>query len=392
MNDFLRNYLDTPVERRNTACIKWDKVDAIYNSKDLIPAWVADMDFPTAPAVVEAVKERALHPIYGYTDNRTAEVEAEMGWLKRRHNLETKPEWFLYSPGVVDSLYFCVRALTEVGDKVVIQTPVYGPFYKAVQTSDRELVANPLIETEDGWKMDLAGLENCFKDGAKLILICNPHNPLGRLWTREELQAVVDLANRYGVTVVSDEIHADFSFDGRKTVRLLSLDNAEGHIMLTSATKSFNIAGLRHSACIIPDQAKREKVNAMFVYSHADMANIFGSVATVAAYTHGDEWMDAVCEYVAENRDYVVEALGKALPEVKVRPQEGTYLMWLDFSAFGPDHETIKRKLLDEAHVALNCGLDFGEGGSRHFRFNLAAPRCIIKTVTEAIIAVFRRS
>ena len=240
MNDFYREYLDAYVDRSGTNCIKWDMCGEKFGSDDVIPMWVADMDFRTVPAVSEALVERAKHAIYGYTDNSDAEKQAEVNWLKRRYNLDVQKDWIMYSPGVVDSIFFCVRCLTEKGDKVLIQPPVYGPFFRAVRLFEREMVENHLILTEDGWRMDFELLEKQFAQGVKLMIFCNPHNPIGRVWTREEVQRLVNLAAQYNVIIVSDEIHSDFNFGKIPHTRILSLENCDHCVMLTSATKSFN--------------------------------------------------------------------------------------------------------------------------------------------------------
>ena len=261
------------------------------------------MDFRTVPAVIDALAARVQHGIFGYTENGEADKAAEIGWLKRRHGVDVQPDWILYSPGVVDSLFFCVRALTQPGDRILIQTPVYGPFYTAVKLFGRTLVESPLDETEDGWRMNFDDVEEKFRGGVKMMILCSPHNPIGRVWTREELTRLVALANRYGVRIVSDEIHADFTFDGCRQTRIVDVEGGERMVMLTSATKSFNLAGLRQSSCIVPDAALRQAVADEIARGHATSPNIFGAIAQTAAYNHGDEWMDAVTEYVRENRD-----------------------------------------------------------------------------------------
>lgn len=390
MNRFYREYLDEDVCRLGTNCEKWDKLDRAFGRGDLAAAWVADMDFRTVPAVQEALIKRAEHAIYGYTENSGEEKAAEVNWLKRRHGLDVDPDWIMYSPGVVDSIFFCVRALTNEGDRVLIQTPVYGPFYRAITIFNRTMVKNPLIETESGWEMDFDDLERKFATGVKLMILCSPHNPIGRVWRREELERVLALANRYGVIVVCDEIHADFTFDGHRQTRILSLEGADNCVMLTSATKSFNLAGLRQSSCIIKNPELRTKVRKEIERAHASTPNLFGAIAQTAAYTYGDEWMDAVVEYIGENRDYVVNFICDHLPEIKVRPQEGSYLMWLDFTGMGMSHDALRDMLVNEARVAINSGLDFGEEGDCHFRLNLASPRKNIVRVMENINKAIR--
>ena len=389
MRQQMRDYLDAPVNRIGTHCEKWDGLERHFGRPDLLAMWVADMDFRTVPEVAEAIRRRAEHAIYGYTDNQDEERAAEIGWLQRRHGLSVQRDWMLYSPGVVDSLFFCVSALTGPEDGVLIQPPVYGPFYYAVRQQGRRLVENPLKRDGDGWHIDFDDLEQKLGQGVRMMILCSPHNPVGRVWTREELQRVVDLTRRHGVILVSDEIHADFALDGRRQTRVLSLDGAEHCIMLTSATKSFNLAGLRHSTVIAPDGDAREKLARALKQAHAE-PNLFGSIAQTAAYNHGDEWMDAVVEYVQENRDYAVSALGGRVPEIGCRPQEGTYLMWLDFSGLGMSHEAVKDLLVNRARVAMNDGLFFGEQGRGWFRMNLATRRANVEATVENIYQAIR--
>ena len=391
MNEAMRSYLDAPMDRRGTHCEKWDGLGRYFGRDDLIAMWVADMDFPTVPQVVDALVERAKHPIYGYTDNGEADRRAEADWLLRRHALPVDADWILYSPGVVDSIFCCVAAFTGPDDAILIQPPVYGPFYQAAKMYGRRLVTNPLVNGEDGWHMDFGDLEEKFKSGIRMMILCSPHNPVGRVWTREELQRLVDLANRYDVLIVSDEIHADFTFDGCRQTRLLSLEGSRRHVLLTSATKSFNLAGLRQSSVIAPDEAVRGAIRRQLQLFHADTPNIFGAIAQTAAYTHGDEWMDAVVEYVKENRDYTVDFLREHLPMIGCRPQQGTYLMWLDFNALGLSHEAVKHLLTDGARVALNDGTFFGSDATGWFRLNLATQRRNVAKTLENIREAIRR-
>ncbi len=391
MNEAMRAYLDAPMDRRGTHCEKWDYLGRYFGRDDLIAMWVADMDFPTVPQVTEALIERAKHPVYGYTDNGEADRGAEADWLLRRHGLAVDADWILYSPGVVDSIFFCVSAFTAPGDAILVQPPVYGPFYQAVKLHGRRLVTSPLVNGQDGWHMDFDDLEVKFRSGVKMMLLCSPHNPVGRVWTREELQRLVDLANANGVKIVSDEIHADFALDGRRQVRLLSLEGAREHVLLTSATKSFNLAGLRQSSVITPDEGVRGAIEKQIELAHAGTPNIFGAVAQTAAYTHGDEWMDAVVEYVTENRDFAVDYMRRCLPQIGCRPQEGTYLMWLDFGGLGLSHDEIRRLLTDGARVALNEGTFFGPEGRGWFRMNLATQRRNVDRTLENIHNAIRR-
>ena len=391
MRQEMRSYLDLSVDRRGTNCEKWDMLGHYFGRDDLLAMWVADMDFRTVPQVQEALLRRAEHAIYGYTDTAEEDRQAEAGWLLRRHGLKVDTDWILYSPGVVDSIFFCVDALTGPEDAVLIQPPVYGPFYRAAELFNRKLVTSPLIHADGTWRMDYDDLEKKFSDGARLMILCSPHNPVGRVWTRDELQRLVDLAARYGAVIVSDEIHADFTFDGHRQTRILALEGAaERCVMLTSATKSFNLAGLRHSSVIAPNPSLRKAVSDALMRAHATSPNIFGSIAQTVAYTCGDEWMDAVVEYVKENRDYTVAFLREQLPELGCAPQEGTYLTWIDFSGLGMPHEAVMTLLTDRARVALNSGLFFGEEGRGWFRMNLATPRVNVERTLDCITKAIR--
>ena len=264
MRQEMRDYLDAPVDRHGTNCEKWDLLGKHYGRDDLIAMWVADMDFRTVPQVREALVKRAEHAIYGYTDDSEAEHEAEMGWLERRHGLKVESDWILYSPGVVDSLFFCVDALTKPEDAILIQPPVYGPFYQAVKLYGRRLVESPLIYGPSGWRMDYDDLEQKFSSGVRMMILCSPHNPVGRVWTRDELQKLVDLALRYGVLIISDEIHADFTFDGHRQTRILALDGAQRcSVMLTSATNPsiWRASGSPASSRRMPRFARHSPMN-----------------------------------------------------------------------------------------------------------------------------------
>lgn len=387
----MREYLDTACNRIGTHCIKWDNLEKSFGRADLVAMWVADMDFRTVPQVRDAMVARAEHAIYGYTDSVEIDREAEARWLERRHGLKVSTDWILYSPSVVDSIFFCVRSLTSGADKIMVQTPVYPPFYRAVKTFGRTLVKSRLLTDDElGWKMDFEDMERQFADGVKMFVLCSPHNPIGRVWKREELEKVIELANRYGVIVVADEIHAEFVLGDIRQTRILSVEGADKAIMLTSATKSFNLAGLRHSSMIIPDETLRSAVREEMDRACAESPNIFGSVAQTAAYTYGDEWMDAVIEYIRENRDFVVEYIRENIPELKCRKQDGTYLMWIDFSALGMEQKDLVDMLVNRAKVALNDGSIFGEEGKGWFRLNIATQRANVVKTLENIREVIR--
>lgn len=346
------------------------------------------MDFACAPEIVEALKARAAHPIYGYTQDEPENRMAEVRFLQRRFGLTVEPDWILQSPSVVDSMLFSLYALTREGERVLIQPPVYGPFRETILRAGREVAESPLLETDEGWKMDFDGLEAAFQSGVKCMFFCSPHNPVGRVWTREELERLVALAEKYQVMIVADEIHAAFAFAPHVHTPLLTLTSRA--VMLTSATKAFNIAGLRQSSVIVPDGDVRARLAREMHRVNADNPNLFAMVAQRAAYEHGDAWLDGCVDYIRENRDLVYDFIGARLPEIGLKPLEGTYLVWLDMRATGVEHEAMFRRLIDVGGVGLNSGLFFGERGRGFFRLNLATQRKNVQAGLEGIERALR--
>ena len=383
-----RAYFDAVIDRAGTACEKWDGRQEVFGRKDVIPLWVADMDFACAPSIVEALKARAAHPIYGYTDDVAENRLAEVNFLKRRFDLTVEPEWILSSPSVVDSMLFSLYALTAPGERVLIQPPVYGPFRETILRSGRAVAESPLLETAEGWKMDFASLEAAFKSGIKCMFLCSPHNPVGRVWTRAELEQLTSLVKAYKVRVIADEIHASFTFAPHVHTPLRTL--LPDAIMLTSATKAFNIAGVRQSSIIVSDEEAREALKKEMHSVNADHPNLFAMVAQRAAYETGDEWLDGCVDYIRENRDLVCAFMAERLPEVSMPPLEGTYLMWLDMRKTGMEHEALFRRLIDVGGVGLNTGLFFGEQGRGFFRLNLATQRKNVQAGLEGIERALR--
>lgn len=383
-----RAYFDAIIDRAGTACEKWDGRQTVFGREDVIPLWVADMDFACAPGIVEALKARAAHPIYGYTDDVAENRLAEVNFLKRRFDLTVEPEWILSSPSVVDSMLFSLYALTAPGERVLIQPPVYGPFRETVLRSGRAVAESPLLETAEGWKMDFASLEAAFKSGIKCMFLCSPHNPVGRVWTRAELEQLASLVKAYKVRVIADEIHASFTFAPHVHTPLRTL--LPDAIMLTSATKAFNIAGVRQSSIIVSDEEAREALKKEMHSVNADHPNLFAMVAQRAAYETGDEWLDGCVDYIRENRDLVCAFMAERLPEVSMPPLEGTYLMWLDMRRTGMEHEALFRRLIDVGGVGLNTGLFFGEQGRGFFRLNLATQRQNVQAGLEGIERALR--
>lgn len=374
---------DRYIDRKGTNCVKHDLCKAVFGTEDIIPMWVADMDFETPDFIVEAVKKRANHPVYGYHFRGDEYFNAIIGWLKRRHQWEVQREWISFTPGIVCGFNMAVMALTEPGDKIVIQTPVYHPFHNAVTDHGRELVCNPLCRTENNYIIDFELFEQQIQT-AKLFILCNPHNPLGRCWTREELAKMGEICNRYGVIVVSDEIHSDMMLRGRMHIPFATVNEVcmQNSITFNAPSKTFNMAGLSTSNAIIVNEELRKKFTSFVSAAGIDLGNIFGTVAAEAAYTYGDEWLDQCMRYVADNIDYVADFLHANLPKVRFVKPEASYLMWLDFSAYGSDDE-IWERLVNKARVGLNRGREFGKEGECHYRMNLACQRSVVEKAMQ---------
>ena len=364
---------DQGVNRENTGCCKWDGRQAVFGRADATPLWVADMDFASPAEVTDALVARARHGVVGYPDDDPAIAQTVCDWMKARHGLSIAPEQTLPSPGVVDSLSFAINAFTDPGDLVAIQPPVYGPFERSVKNTGRRLYKNCLRQTENGWEMDLENLEVGLRRGVKMLLLCSPHNPVGRVWTRGELQAAGDLCERYGARVVSDEIHADFEMPGfRHTPMLCVHPNA---VSFVSATKTFNLAGMRSSTMLFGNAADREKMQAFLTRMGLGEINLFGKLAQTAAYAHGAPWLDALLEYLDGTRSAVEALIAEKMPRVKVSRLEGTYLMWLDMRDYGLEQKELERKMVFEAGAAFSGGMSFCEEGRGFLRMNIATPR-----------------
>lgn len=364
---------DRGVDRRNTGCVKWDGLEKIFGRADAMPLWVADMDFASPREVTDEIVERARHGVFGYPADGPQDAQAVCDWMRTRHGLSIAPENVLASPGVVDSLSFALNAFTEEGDLVAIQPPVYGPFERSVKNTGRRLYKNCLRQTENGWEMDLDNLEAGLKQGVKLLLLCSPHNPIGRIWTRGELEAVSALCKRYGARIVSDEIHADFELPGHRHTPMLSVD--PDAVSFVSATKTFNLAGLRNSSMLFGNAADKEKMQAFLTRMGLGEINLFGKLAQTAAYRYGAPWLDALLEYLDGTRQAVEALASEKMPRVKVTRLEGTYLMWLDMREYGLEQEALEKKMVQEASAAFSGGMSFCEEGRGFLRMNIATPR-----------------
>lgn len=386
----MRYNFDEIVNRVGTESVKYDLRTKLFGNPDVIPMWVADMDFRTPDFIRDAVIERAKTDVYGYTFREDAYFEAIASWFRRRHQWDVKKEWISYTPGVVCAFNMAVMGLTNEGDEVIIQPPVYPPFFHAVESHNRKLILNPLIDTDDGFIMDYELLEKQAKT-AKMLILCNPHNPVGRCWTREELRRLGDICMRNNVLVFSDEIHCDLVLPGFKHVPFASIsdDFARHSITAHAASKTFNLAGMATSSVIIPDRTLRKRYVDFVKNTEVDLGNIFGKVATKTAMEQGEEWLQQLLQYIQGNIDYVVDFLHKEMPKIRVHKAEATYMLWLDFSAYHLDNEELNRKMIFEAGLGLNNGKDFGKQGERCLRINLACPRSVVVDAMARIKKTF---
>ncbi len=372
---------DQVVDRRNTDCIKWDGVLEVFGREDVLPMWVADMDFRPPETVIKAVMERAAHGVYGYEKKPCSFTDAVLNWYQTRQGWEIDPAWLIHTPGVVAGLTLSVLALTEPGDPVVIQPPVYPPFYGVLKSNGRTVVENPLVEVDGKYVMNVGELEDIFRSGVKTMLLCSPHNPVSRVWSRAELEKLGELVLRYGVTVINDEIWSDLVFPGAKHIPFatLSPEIARQTLTFNAPSKTFNIAGLHISNGIIPNQEYREKVCGLMERLHMCSVNFFGMVAAEAAYNTGSQWLDSLLDYLEENARCVRKELGRIAPQISIAQSEGTFVLWLDCRELGIPLEELNQFFVQEAGIAFNEGSSFGPVGLGFQRMNIGCPRSLIK-------------
>lgn len=384
---------DAIIDRRGTGCEKWDDLEQVFGTDDVLPLWVADMDFAAAPGILAAVQAKAAHPVYGYHAKEESFFQAAMAWERRRHGLAIERDWLTNTPGVVSSLGAAVLALTAPGDKIVIQPPVYPPFLSCVTRNGRQVVENPLRERDGRWEMDLADLESKLDPDVKMFVLCSPHNPVGRVWTRQELLALGEVCLRHNVTIVADEIHCDLVFTGHRHVPFATLgpELAATCVTFFSPSKTFNIAGTYTSLAVVSDPRRREKYFRLLAGLGISAGNLFGLAAAEAAYKTGEDWLDNLLPYLEANADLLVDFVGRELPGVRVTKPEGTYLAWLDFRERLADHGELKRFLIGDAKVGLNDGLSFGRQGKGFARFNFACPRKLMVDGLERISAALSK-
>lgn len=367
---------DKTTDRRATNSYKWDSAP-----EGVLPMWVADMDFRTAPAVIDALQKRVAHGIFGYTRVPDAYYDAVTAWFSRRHGWDIDREWIIYTSGVVPAVSAVIKALTVPGDKVIVQTPVYNCFFSSIRNNGCEIVSNPLRRTADTYEMDFDALERCVADPrAKVMLLCNPHNPAGRVWTPDELTRLGNICLRNGVTVVADEIHCELVYQGFKYTPFASLSDAFLHRSVTcvSPSKAFNIAGLQIANIVTFDPDLRRRIDKAININEVCDVNPFGVAATIAAYNEGEEWLCQLLDYLHGNYEAMAEFCRRELPEFPIARLEGTYLVWMDCSTLGMSSDALEHALLDDARLWLNAGTMYGAEGEGYMRWNIACPRSVM--------------
>lgn len=367
---------DKTIDRRATNSYKWDSAP-----EGVLPMWVADMDFRTASAIIDALQKRVAHGIFGYTRVPDAYYDAVTSWFSQRHGWDIDREWIIYTSGVVPAVSAVIKALTVPGDKVIVQTPVYNCFFSSIRNNGCEIVSNPLRRTADTYEMDFDALERCVADPrAKVMLLCNPHNPAGRVWTPDELTRLGNICLRNGVTVVADEIHCELVYQGFKYTPFASLSDAFLHRSVTcvSPSKAFNIAGLQIANIVAFDNDLRSRIDKAININEVCDVNPFGVAATIAAYNEGEEWLNQLVDYLHGNYEAMAEFCRRELPEFPITRLEGTYLVWMDCSSLGMPSDALEHALLDDARLWLNAGTMYGAEGEGYMRWNIACPRSVM--------------
>jgi len=384
---------DRVIDRTRTNSMKWNKhfLKYRFESEEVLPLWVADMDFQCPQPVIEVLKKRAAEEIYGYSWHKIpAYLNAVTNWMKRRHNWEVNKDWIVFSPGIVPAIYMLIQTFVNIGEKVIIQPPVYDPFFTAIENNGRQVLLNQLLYENKKYSIDFEDFEEKAKDPlTKMFILCSPHNPIGRVWTEKELRRIGDICIDNEILIVSDEIYHDLILSGYKHTLFSTTSKEFEHntFVCTSPGKTFNIAGLQISNIIISDKRKREAfTNTIMNINGIMIPNVFGIVALITAYDEGEEWLDQVLKYIEANFKFLKEFVSENLPDVDFIDPEGTYLAWLDFSKLGMNDEELREFMLKNAKVALDDGKQFGPGGEGFQRMNIACPRSLLKECMIRIV------
>lgn len=394
---YTKEFFNEYLERRGTRSIKWDGCNEKFGvdpSVEMLPMWIADMDFRVPKEIEDAMVSKAKEAAYGYSTKPDSFYQAIINWVERRYHWSVKKEWIVFTPGVIPGFNVVYQNFTEKGDGIIVQTPVYYPFMDGIRNNGRSLVINPLIEKDGDWTMDFELLEKQVKDPKnKLMILSNPHNPVGRCWTVEELERLGNLCADNGVMVISDEIHADLIMDGCEHHAMSAISERMRNNTITqyAPSKTFNLAGLQTAYAIIPNDEVREKFVAGINANRIFNMNWFGPVALETAYTQCEGYVSALCTYVNDNMDYMNNYIKENLPELKMKKSEGTYMVWVDFRGTGMTTEEIEHFISHKAHIGVDMGSWFGKGGEGYLRFNLACPRCLVERAMQQLTDALRK-
>lgn len=383
----MANRFNEATDREGTNSVKWDLRKETFGREDIIPMWVADMDFPTPQFITDAIRKRTDHEVLGYTYRSERYFNSIVSWLQRRHQWKVDPEWIVFCPGVVPALNVATLAFTNPGDSIIIQPPVYPPFFGAVTGHGRKLIYNTLIKHKERYLIDFPGLRKCITQDTRMLILSHPHNPVGRAWNMCELRQLLEICIENKIILVSDEIHADLVLPGSHHMPAASVspEALENTVTCIAPSKTFNIAGLSTSSVIIADEQLRKKFTDTVDKLHIGNGNIFGNEASVAAYTYGDEWLEDLLDYIMENVELTVNFLHENIPLIKPVVPEATYMIWLDCSEMKMTGPELSDFFINEARVGLNDGTSFGPGGEGFMRINLACNR---KLLNEALIRI----
>ena len=384
---------DEIIERNGTNCLKYDGKAKYFGSNDILPLWVADMDFRTPDFVINALKKRLDHEILGYSLKPDRFFNSLVNWVDRQFNWQIKKDWISFTPGVVSALNFSILSFTKPGDKVIIQTPVYFPFFTAITDHGRKITVNELIYKDGNYSMDYDGLRSLIDAETKLLILCNPHNPVGRVWRKDELQTLADICLEKNITIISDEIHSDLILSGHKHIPLASLSDQIASITVTlmAPSKTFNMAGLASSAAITSNPELKRQFEKIPNSMHISSGNLFGITAFEAAYTHGDNWLQELVIYLGKNLTFIEQFIKANIPLMKVVRAEGTYLAWLDCTNLGMDDKDLRDFFISKAKVGLNSGTDFGAGGEGFMRINFGCPKSVLEKGLTRIEAAMKQ-
>ena len=374
-----------PTDRRGTNCVKFDALKQHFGREDLLPMWVADMDFETPDFIIEAMRRRLDHAVLGYPVQYDGYWQSIEQWIKSHHGWEVKREWMRYIPGIVKGIGMVINVFTKPGDKIIIQPPIYHPFRLVPEHNNRKVVENPLRLTAEGYEMDFDHLEQIIDDKCKVLLLANPHNPIGITWSKQILIRLAEIAVRHNLLVVSDEIHCDMALFGHKHIPFASVSPqaAQCSITFSAPSKTFNIAGVVSSFAVVPNEELRHTFFSWLEANEMDMATIFAMIATEAAFTQGEPWRQQMLKHIESNIEYVEEFLKQHLPQVKIIRPQASYLVWMDFSELGLEHSQLIDMLVNDALLAMNDGAMFGKSGEQHMRLNVGTQR---QTLEQAML------